>query len=440
MSGAVILAMTLVSAAATIAVGGFDILSSPPADSREPAAAEAEDNTPVALHPTSVVTVTATAARVVPKAPHADAAFAKYVHDTIAFATPKYDATSTGGGSTHWYFSALVKYVCHRFTLDTDADEHQKFLAAVALLCRKDVDLLIKGVALPGTTAALGATGAAGSAAVSADTWTQMRWGNRNKIVVLNFDGDARYAAAVVDGPARTVHFVATADTEPAARAYAEERAQLASDSEQIAAIAASIQTLGTDVAALRPSTTKVVSMPMIPEILPATAPALEKLYKDILAWRAAHENESYYAAQVSTAASAGSRHTLKYYLDNSSFVFLPACDDRRALLAVLAALVAGSDAVADQLDRTSVSRLEADDLWRVVLEGLEDHGRNTDAYDASMRPDEKKPPPPANYSGTQGCPKRNRFKKPGGTFDKIKFNWAVEEHNRKFNAKCPKA
>jgi hypothetical protein len=369
MSATVILAMTMISAAATIAIGGFDVLNTdPPKAASAPGApvasvietelARINAATAAAQGPQGVVT--AVSAAVKDKPQDATELFLKYIHDTIASPMPKYEGNQNEtGGESHWYCGTLVKFATHKFTLETTLDEHQKFLAATVLLCRKYADLLVKGVTGLEAKVPQAAT-ATGTPAPPRDNgaskWYKLRWGNRPTLVILTFDedDDTKYKACIIDVRGRVAYFIKSTDEE---------------------------------------HTAETVLNGIVPESLEF-------------------------------------KKTVKHYLDMCVKTEVPLCANRKVMLCVLAALVSeqGKE-VPDYLDRLAVYAFEADDAWRVAMEGLRDHGMNIDAYEKPVRPDEKKRPLSANAGK---CPNRNdkKFKKPNGKIDEQKYKDAVRLYN----------
>lgn len=264
MSATVILAMTMISAAATIAIGGFDVLNTDPAPVAQAPGAPVDKRSVIEVLQDTEATVRAAVqampgpqgpvvmvpATVKEKTLGGTEAFRKFLHDTIASPMPKYEPGGAGdNGSTHWYFTSLIRYVCHRFTLETSLDERQKFLAALCLICRKHGDLVIKGADI--TESVANAQGG-NSSQSQKDKWIKMRWGNRRVITLLKYDQvTEEYEACVINAKDQTSHYVATSNTEQCAAKmeFDKDKAAMNIANENLAKIHAVLVVLSVDAA-----------------------------------------------------------------------------------------------------------------------------------------------------------------------------------------------
>ncbi len=489
MSGTAILAMTLISAAATIAIGGYDVLNDPPAPAADPASgrpvldAPAASPAPVLDAPTAV-----TVSPVVKDKPaDADDAFRKWIHDAIASPMPSYDPFK----NTVKYFpyaTSLVRHVTHKWTMDAeDVKEHEKLVAAVVLLARRHVDVLARG--LPNLdrtdrtdrTDHADRTGRAGRA-----DWQKAIWGNRNAIALLSFYDDTGVDACVIDVAGRVARFVTWNGLEGFRAAVVAELQECKAQAtaawndlykgahhckdpvpafeEDHFVLASSgggwggwgrqgrapgrgqgwgrgqgrgqgrvqgrgqgrgpgwIQGRGrgsipgqSQPAAPAP---KARVEPYVRQFLPDVVndPAklsvacskaekqLQAYYDQADARKQGSSDEQARLAQMADDALArapsDAKDALATFLPHCVRTFLPPVQTRAELLTVVAALLGGAGGssgpdvpVPDFLDRLAVAPHEAATAWAAAMEGLRDHGKNTGAYDAPVRPAESERP-----------------------------------------------
>lgn len=195
MSGIAMLGMTLVSAIATIAIGGYDVLSG---DKKDTTAQDTQ--LPVQLPaqpPLPPLTGPAPPAHVKRDTTQdADEKFAANVSSKISRAFPKIEGKDTEG--TYDSFSVrVVNHVCNKDTLEfedgQDATEHYKFMAALVLLCRGSADLVYKDDKDAGTPDQPGTqpgTQTGTKTTNSKKGWQRLCWANKPIVVLMRYGGD----------------------------------------------------------------------------------------------------------------------------------------------------------------------------------------------------------------------------------------------------------
>jgi hypothetical protein len=192
MSGIAMLGMTLVSAVATIAIGGYDILNGD-AKTTEPPAAPAAVPVAPALPPLSPLSGPPPPAHVKRDTTQdADEKFASNVSSKISRAFPKIEGKDTDGGTYDSFSARVVNHVCNKDTLEfddgQDATDHYKFMAALVLLCRGSADLVYKDdkdvMATPDQTSSQN------KPAKSNKGWQRLCWANKPIVVLMRYGGD----------------------------------------------------------------------------------------------------------------------------------------------------------------------------------------------------------------------------------------------------------
>ena len=191
MSGIAMLGMTLVSAVATIAIGGYDILNG---DTKtDPAAtdvAAAVAPTAPALPPLAPLTGPAPPAHVKRDTTQdADEKFLTTLASKISRAFPRIDGKDSDGATYDSFSARVVNHVCNKDTLEfddgQDGTEHFKFMAAMVLLCRGSADLVYKEDKESATT-----TDPATNKPVKQTGWRRLCWANKPIVVVMRYGED----------------------------------------------------------------------------------------------------------------------------------------------------------------------------------------------------------------------------------------------------------
>jgi hypothetical protein len=195
MSGIAMLGMTLVSAIATIAIGGYDILNghqdkkdSVPAG--EPAAAPpVQSSIPESKIPP--LTGPAPPAHVKKETTQdADERFASSVSSKISRAFPKIEGKDADGATYDSYSARVVNHVCNKDTLEfddgQDGTEHLKFMAALVLLCRGSADLVYKDDKDGGSDQ----NGTQDKNVAKNKGWQRLCWANKPIVILMRYGGD----------------------------------------------------------------------------------------------------------------------------------------------------------------------------------------------------------------------------------------------------------
>ena len=199
MSGIAMLGMTLVSAIATIAIGGYDILNG--GDKKDIPSTESPAAPPAqlpALAPLPPLAGPAPPAHVKrDTAEDADEKFASNVSSKISRAFPKIEGKDTDGGTYDSFSARVVNHVCNKDTLEfddgQDATEHYKFMAALVLLCRGSADLVYKDdkdVGTPDQTGTQDRPGAQNRSTKSNKGWQRLCWANKPIVILMRYGGD----------------------------------------------------------------------------------------------------------------------------------------------------------------------------------------------------------------------------------------------------------
>lgn len=202
MSGIAMLGMTLVSAIATIAIGGFDIMNGPEAKKNDGPPAEVTVPTLPALPPLPPLTGPPPPAHIKQDTtPDADAAFGEAVKSKISRAFPKIDVKDPNGATYDSYSARVVNHVCNKDTLEfddgLDGTEHLIFMAALVLLCRGSADLVYlddSNNPQPDTTS---------NKKTSSTKDLKLCWANKPVVVFVRYTDNARSLYEIVVHHAR---------------------------------------------------------------------------------------------------------------------------------------------------------------------------------------------------------------------------------------------
>lgn len=189
MSGIAMLGMTLVSAVATIAIGGYDILNG---DAKKPDA-ETAGAVPAApaLPPLAPLTGPAPPVHVkTDTSQDSDEKFLTTLSSKISRAYPRIDGKESDGATYDSFSVRVVNHVCNRDTLEfddgQDATEHLTFMAAMVLLCRGSADLVYKEDKDTPTTT----DPSTNKPAAKQTGWRRLCWANKPIVVVMRYGED----------------------------------------------------------------------------------------------------------------------------------------------------------------------------------------------------------------------------------------------------------
>lgn len=479
MSGTAIFAMTLISAAATIAIGGYDILGS----SMQKTSAKSAPASPggvlgaIASAVTGSASPTASAAAPIPhveKSLDANETFVKWIHDTIASPQPLLEAKKTSEGVVAAPFcTSIVKFTTHQWTLEAmEANAEDKFLAALVLLARKNADLVVdKGFKVKAKAPA-GSTGP-----VSTATWSSMLWGNRPMVVLARVgDNDSFYDACVMNVKTRVGYFVTT-NMDESNRANVEyvRRAENLNGAGMLKVLETAMESIpdkdtlekpqpvpiGSDAppslyggASTGSAGTASGSTPL-PTLTPDPTVEKKEDYKRMLkeyktyleTFQSDFASVQRHAANgltgalmVADAASKlpSNKAALEQFLSVCSITILPSCRDRKGVFSVLAALMSETGGeVKDHLDRLNVLQHEAEDAWMHAMDGLKDHGKNMGYFDKQVRPGrEELPADQDDKNKDKNCPPKFNGDK-NSKREVQEYEDKVYRHNRKHGTNC---
>lgn len=187
MSGIAMLGMTLVSAVATIAIGGYDILNG---DTKTPDAAETATPALQPLAPLTPLTGPAPPAHVKKDTSQdADEKFLTTLASKISRAFPRIDGKDSDGATYDSYSARVVNHVCNKDTLEfddgQDGTEHLKFMAALVLLCRGSADLVFLKDKDSSTS-----TDPKDPTKPAKTGWQRLCWANKPIVVVMRYGED----------------------------------------------------------------------------------------------------------------------------------------------------------------------------------------------------------------------------------------------------------
>lgn len=197
MSGIAMLGMTLVSAVATIAIGGYDILNGDRTDPKKPDQETATATVPVAppLPPLAPLTGPAPPAHVKRETTQdADDKFLNTLSSKISRAFPRIDGKDSDGATYDSYSARVVNHVCNRDTLEfddgQDATEHLKFMAAMVLLCRGSADLVFLKDKDSSASASVDPKDPKDPTKPAKTGWQRLCWANKPIVVVMRYGED----------------------------------------------------------------------------------------------------------------------------------------------------------------------------------------------------------------------------------------------------------
>lgn len=480
MSGTAIFAMTLISAAATIAIGGYDVLGS--SMQKTSTSAKSAPASPGGVLGAIASAVTGSASPAAAPIPHveksmdANETFVKWIHDTIASPQPLLEAKKTSEGVVAAPFcTSIVKFTTHQWTLEAmEANAEDKFLAALVLLARKNADLIVdKGFKVKAKAPA-GTTGPA-----STTTWSSMLWGNRPMVVLARVgDNESFYDACVMNVKTRVGYFVTTnMDESNKANVEYVRRAENLNGAGMLKVLETARSAITDGDAPELPQPVPVGSKdpssslyggafpagpagppagpPALPTLTPSATSTLDdqkadykrmlgeyqthlaKLQSDFASVQRHVANGLTGALMVADAASKlpSNKAALEQFLSVCSITILPSCRDLKGVFAVLAALMSETGGeVKDHLDRLNVLQHEAEDAWMHAMDGLKDHGKNMGYFEKQVRPGREELPADQDDKN-KNCPKFKGDK--NRTRDVDDYKDLVNRHNRDNGTNC---